>query len=316
MRRIPIVVPMAILVACLILRVAQAAPAPDPRALLQQVEADLRVIDNAQVVYGSPSSPQIIADISRYVALPGQLEEWRATARRAQARLDAGQIDAAAAELEPLARTTGAARQRAYDIIRYWPQRATLDRRLAQWQRFVDMNRIEPPQRKQIEAAVQGLDAAVSRAEFATAQSTLMPQLTALLDTGFAEGRTSALSVQRDDRFELARDVPCVAPVVPVTPDLSGRAKFDPERAQPTDGYFPPAARRDGREGRVAVEVYVDAGGCPTRAVALVSSGEPDIDLAALNWVIAGGAFRPAAEAGRPVAGRTRLWVKFELQDP
>lgn len=292
-----------------------AATPREAQALLVQIEADLRVIDNAQTLYGGQYASQLITDISRHVALPSQVDEWRATAQRARARLDTGQVDTAVTELEPLARTTGAARQRAYAIVRYWPLRVVHDRRIAQWHRFVAANRVQPSQGAAIDAAVRRLDAAVSEADFTLAGSTLIPAIATLLDEGFAEGRSQALAAPRDDRLERRRELPCPVPAAPVVPDPSGRARFDPDRSQPTDQFYPQRARREAREGRVAVEADVDATGCVTRAVALVSSGDHDIDLAALSWVLVGGAFRPATDADRPVAGSTRLWVKFELVD-
>lgn len=293
--------------------IARAAPSGEVRALLQKVEEDLKVIDAAQMQYGGVYPAQLITDISRYVALPMQLEDWRAAAQAAKAGIAAGRYEAAAAELEALSRITGAKRQLAEEITSYWMKRGAQDRRLATWRRFVQVNGIQPTQGAAIDAAVAARDAAASRAEFALGTSRWIPEITALLDAGFVDGRRLALDVTRGDRAERLRTAPCPRPAEPIAPHPSGKIRVDGSRSLPTEGYYPGAARREGRDGRVGVEVEIDATGCATRAVAIVSSGWPDIDAAALAWTIEAGAFTPAAVDGQPAGGRLVFWVNFEF---
>jgi len=198
--------------------VAWAAGADDPRAQLRLVKENLDLIDQAQMSYGGRYPPQLVTDISRYVALPAQLEEWRGAMRAAEARLDAGS--------------------------------------------------------------------------------------------------TLALQVERDDRLALMRETACPPAPADLQPGRAGRPQLDASRSEPTEKYFPLRARREDRVGRVGVEADVGADGCATRAVVLVSSGEPDFDRAALNWALQGAAYRPAQGADGLAAGRTRFWVKFELLNP
>jgi TonB family protein len=293
--------------------VAWATSPGDLRARLQTVQDDLRMIESAQMMYGGPFPPQLITDISRHVALPAQLEEWRGAAKLAATRLDAGQLRETAAVLDPLAATTGAARARAEDIVHYWVLRVVYDRRIAQWDRFIATNRVEPPQTAQITAARQRLDAAIATHDFRVAGRTLLPELDSLLTAGFNAGSNLALRVERDDRLAEQRAAPCPPPPAGIEPSPTANPKLDLARSQPNDSYFPQRARREERNGRVGVETEVDASGCATRAIVLVSSGEPDIDRAALDWALRGGVFRPARGADGPVAGRVRFWVKFEL---
>ncbi len=296
--------------------VAWAASPGELRARLQTVQDDLRAIESAQMMYGGRFPPALITDISRHVALPAQFEEWRGAAKLASARLDAGQLRESAAVLEPLAATTGAARARAEDIVQYWVLRVVYDRRIAQWDRFIATNRVDPPQAAQITAARQRLDEVMAGHDFRLAGRTLLPELESLLVAGFNAGSNLALRVERDDRLAEQRLAPCPPPPAGIETSATANPKLDLARSQPNDSYFPQRARREERNGRVGVETEVDASGCATRAIVLVSSGEPDIDRAALNWALQGGAFRPAQGADGPIAGRVRFWVKFELLNP
>lgn len=76
---------------------------------------------------------------------------------------------------------------------------------------------------------------------------------------------------------------------------------------------YPYSARRRRREGVVLIGLDVSADGNVTRALVLESSGDAALDEAAQNtlqrWRL-----RPATEAGRPVAGRVEVPVRFRLQ--
>lgn len=296
--------------------VAWAASPGDLRARLQTVQDDLRVIESAQMMYGGRFPPQLITDISRHVALPSQLEEWRGAAKLAATRLDAGQLRETAAVLDPLAARTGAARARAEDIVRYWQLRVVHDRRVAQWDRFMAINRIEPPQAAQIAVARQRLADAMAGQDFALAGRTLLPEINGLINAGLVAGRKLALNVQRDDRPARNRDTPCPPAPVPLSTSPSGKPRLDASRFQSSETFYPPVARRERRDGRANVEVEVDASGCALRAMVVVSSGDADIDNAAMDLALLGGAYLPGTGDSGATGGAIRFWVQFDMLDP
>jgi len=75
---------------------------------------------------------------------------------------------------------------------------------------------------------------------------------------------------------------------------------------------YPPNAFRSGIEGTVRVELDVDEEGNATNATVLTSSGNADLDRAALEaarqWK-----FNPATTNGKPVGGRIVVPVTFAL---
>lgn len=258
----------------------------------------------------------LVTDISRYVALPAQLEEWRGAMRAAEAKLDAGRRDEAAAVLGPLAATTGAARARAEDIVQYWVLRVAYDRRIAQWDRFIATNRVDPPQAAQITAARQRLDAAMATQDFRLAGHTLLPEINGLIGAGFVAGRKLALDVQRDDRPARTRSTPCPPAPVPLSISPSGKPRIDPTRFQSAETFYPPGARRERRDGRVNVEAQIDASGCALSAMVVVSSGDADIDAAALDLALRGGAYLPGSDESGATSGTIRFWIQFDMRDP
>lgn len=70
------------------------------------------------------------------------------------------------------------------------------------------------------------------------------------------------------------------------------------------------------RDGRVNVEVEVDANGCALRATVVVSSGDADIDNAALDLALLGGAYLPGSGDSGATGGAIRFWVQFDMLDP
>lgn len=292
---------------------AIAATEDELRALASTVEDDLEVLDGAQMLFGGSLPPQLIADIGRLVAAPSQVEEWRAASQIAVDRLNARQVDESAAILEPLGRATGAARNRAIEITSYWLQRAKFDRRLRQWHRFLAINQLDLPVSAAIADAMKRLDAAMAADDFALAGQTLLPQLTRLLDFGFVEGRKLAFGVMRDNRAIRERTAPCVALSPSKQSQTAERARLNRDRSKSTDSYYPPQARREEREGGVAVGARVDAQGCSKSAWVIVSSGDEDLDVAALDWTLSGAAFDPATRDRQGAESEARLWVKFEL---
>ena len=78
--------------------------------------------------------------------------------------------------------------------------------------------------------------------------------------------------------------------------------------------YYPAASRRAIIEGRVVVKIAVSAAGCLTSVEVRRSSGAPELDAAALQWVTEA-TFLPAVKDHQPVDGSTQMAVRFKLTD-
>jgi protein TonB len=91
-----------------------------------------------------------------------------------------------------------------------------------------------------------------------------------------------------------------------------GGARREAEPLDTPPPPYPPSARRRGLEGRVVLDLTIDAGG-RTVAVALVrSSGVGSLDDAARE-AVAGWRFRPAHRDGQPVESRRQVPIRFQL---
>lgn len=77
---------------------------------------------------------------------------------------------------------------------------------------------------------------------------------------------------------------------------------------------YPVGARRRGEEGRVVVELTVQADGRTDIHTVVASSGYADLDRAAQN-AIRRARFAPATRGGQPIASRIRLTFLFRLRD-
>ena len=78
---------------------------------------------------------------------------------------------------------------------------------------------------------------------------------------------------------------------------------------------YPWAARRDGFEGRVVLDILVAANGRVRDAWVKQSSGRVDCDRSALQTVREEWAFRPLSLAGVPIESRSRIVVVYELEN-
>ena len=83
------------------------------------------------------------------------------------------------------------------------------------------------------------------------------------------------------------------------------------DRARPP---YPPAARRAGWEGAVALRVHVAADGSATSVEVRATSGHELLDEAAVK-AVGRWRFSPATKAGRPIASLADLTVRFRLDD-
>jgi protein TonB len=100
-------------------------------------------------------------------------------------------------------------------------------------------------------------------------------------------------------------------------PDAKGGAGAPGDLQAPrllsrTNPPYPPAARRQGREGVTTVSIELDDRGVVMDVRVLESSGYLDLDSAALAAVRAW-RFSPALQAGMPIAARLDLAVRFDL---
>lgn len=116
-------------------------------------------------------------------------------------------------------------------------------------------------------------------------------------------------SLAGDARIAPRNDVPAIPapPPVAVTPPAFNAAylRNPPPR-------YPPAARRNGHEGRVMLKVLVNPDGAPARVEVDQSSGSPLLDGAALD-AVRGWRFVPARRGAQNVEGWVRVPLVFRL---
>jgi protein TonB len=74
-------------------------------------------------------------------------------------------------------------------------------------------------------------------------------------------------------------------------------------------------ARRLGKEGTVTLSLTVSAAGDVTSATVVGSSGNDDLDQAAIQWVKEHWRYKPAIRNGKPAAGTVEAAVRFTLQN-
>ncbi|HYE00993.1 MAG TPA: energy transducer TonB [Alphaproteobacteria bacterium] len=105
------------------------------------------------------------------------------------------------------------------------------------------------------------------------------------------------------------------------SPSGAAVAALTPREAAPLAGagnappVYPLAARRQGIEGRVILEVAVDERGRATGVKVAISSGSRLLDEAALK-AVRDWRFTPATLGGEPIAARVKVPVTFRLDAP
>jgi TonB family protein len=77
---------------------------------------------------------------------------------------------------------------------------------------------------------------------------------------------------------------------------------------------YPAEAKRVYKEGVVNLKMNIDATGCVTAVAIALSSGWPDIDDAALDWIETL-QFRPAEQEGKAQSSNVALPLRFTLND-
>ena len=118
-------------------------------------------------------------------------------------------------------------------------------------------------------------------------------------------------------------------PVIQIAPDPSAQTiQVQPQQqsAQAVDASalgltnthttppYPPMARRLGQQGTVILSITVAADGSVSAAQIATSSGIPELDQAALEWVKGHWRYKPAMQGGVAVPSTTQAAVKFDLK--
>ncbi len=95
---------------------------------------------------------------------------------------------------------------------------------------------------------------------------------------------------------------------VPVNASASGIASTH------TTPPYPPNARRLGEQGEVRLKITVTPQGTVGDAQVEQSSGHPDLDQTAMDWVKSHWRYKPAMQNGVAIASTTEAIVKFDLK--
>lgn len=120
-------------------------------------------------------------------------------------------------------------------------------------------------------------------------------------------------------------------PVIDVAPQQQPPSVFTTTQTQPptppiadsgpssvinthTTPPYPADARNLGQQGTVTLALSIDATGAVINAQVKTSSGYPELDQTAVNWVIAHWRYKPAIQNGVAVASSTLAAVKFDLR--
>jgi protein TonB len=98
--------------------------------------------------------------------------------------------------------------------------------------------------------------------------------------------------------------------LIPPTPD-TGAAGVTSTHSTPP---YPVAARTASHQGTVLLSMTVGLTGDVTAATVVQSSGFPELDQAAVDWVIGHWKYKPAVQGGVAVTSTTQAAVKFDLR--
>jgi protein TonB len=95
--------------------------------------------------------------------------------------------------------------------------------------------------------------------------------------------------------------------VAPTLPSAIARTHTQPA--------YPELARRMNKEGTVRLSIAVGADGRVSDAAIESSSGTPDLDQAAVDWVKSHWLYRPATQGGHPVSATVQAAIVFNLKN-
>ena len=99
-------------------------------------------------------------------------------------------------------------------------------------------------------------------------------------------------------------------PPTQATPDTAASGVTNTHTTPP----YPVMARAAGHQGIVMLTITVGPTGEVANAVVAQSSGFPELDQAAVNWVMGHWKYKPAVQGGVAVTSTTQAAVKFDLQ--
>ncbi|HEY4940595.1 MAG TPA: TonB family protein [Rhizomicrobium sp.] len=77
---------------------------------------------------------------------------------------------------------------------------------------------------------------------------------------------------------------------------------------------YPVEARAQSHQGTVLLQLAISAQGDVMSANVVQSSGFPELDSAAVTWVVAHWKYKPALQGGVPMPSQTQAAVKFDLK--
>lgn len=96
----------------------------------------------------------------------------------------------------------------------------------------------------------------------------------------------------------------------PAQPDTGATGVSNTHSTPP----YPALARMAAHQGTVLLAIVVSSEGNVASANVVQSSGFPELDQAAVSWVIAHWKYKPALQNGQPVPSQTQAAVKFDLR--
>jgi protein TonB len=102
-----------------------------------------------------------------------------------------------------------------------------------------------------------------------------------------------------------------VAPAAPAAAPTRANGINDTHTTPP----YPPSAKKNGQEGVVLLHIMVSAQGDVTGATVSRSSGVPELDQTAVDWVIKHWKYKPATNNGVAVASASDARVVFSLKN-
>jgi TonB family protein len=203
-------------------------------------------------------------------------------------------------------------------IESYWCMEGSLRRQRDLWRNWVELVLPQDVARQSVQ-------------QVSASETAFMKIYTPIVDPQLLSREVQGLlRVYNDERLKLS--VPANAKLSGIPGGLKSLERDIPcfrETDAPTDGgdhlisvvsmpdledYYPMSTRRAGGSGRVMLKLYIDVHGCLTKSEVDQSSGDPELDDAALRFSERIH-FTPQYAKGVARDGWTRLPVKFALRD-
>jgi protein TonB len=105
-----------------------------------------------------------------------------------------------------------------------------------------------------------------------------------------------------------------VPPTIPTNTQPPADANASGLTSTHTVPPYPAVARTASHQGTVLLQLVVSPEGAVASATVATSSGFPELDQAAVTWVMAHWKYKPALQNGMAVASQTQAAVKFDLK--